>query len=166
MSDGTVEGASRPGIAESGTAPRSRSTPERRGRWAEDPLFTYLGLEIEADAGGYSRIALRPGDRTRGGVGGSVHGGILATMVDIACMLSVASAIGPDQAMSGTAELNISYLRPALGPRVVAEGRILKKGRSLAVVDVDCSDGNGRLFAKGRVQYALRPARTADADQR
>jgi acyl-CoA thioesterase len=128
-------------------------------RFAANPFHRYLGLEIEEQRDGYSRLVLTPSERTLGGVGGSVHGGILATLVDIAAINAVASATGPDEQMNGTAELNISYLRPALGSIVVAEGRLLKKGRTLAVVDCDISDGKGRLFAKGRVQYALK-ART------
>jgi len=125
-------------------------------RWRAEPFHAYLGLEIEAQSHGYSRIVMQTSERTLGGVGGSVHGGILASLVDIACIGAVRSTIGPDEAMAGTAELNISYLRPALGAVVVTEGRVLKKGRSLAVIDVDCSDGKGRLFAKGRVVYAIR----------
>jgi acyl-CoA thioesterase len=132
------------------------ASAEWLARWRGEPMHDFLGLELEAQRDGYCRIVLPIGSRTRGGVGGSVHGGILATLVDIVTIGAVASAIGPNDLMNGTAELNISYLRPALGARVVAEGRVLKKGRSLAVVDAECSDGAGRLFAKGRVQYALR----------
>lgn len=134
----------------------SRLTPERRQRWREQPFHTFMDLDIEEQHGGYARIVMKTSERTKGGVGESVHGGILATLVDIACINAVASALGPGDVMNGTAELNISYLRPALGPVVVAEGRVLKKGRTLAAIDVDVSDGKGRLFAKGRVQYALR----------
>ena len=54
-------------------------------------------------------------------------------------------------------------VRDLSGALVVTEGWVLKKGRSLVVVDVDISDGSGRLFCKGRVQYALRqrPAQPA-----
>ena len=57
-----------------------------------------------------------------------------------------------------------ALLRPILGDDVLtrhlgdAEARILKKGRTLIVLDVDVTDGDGRLVAKGRVSYALRPA--------
>ena len=137
------------------TKPR-RLSPESRARWREQPIHRYLDLELDEQAGGYCRISMRTSERTLGGVGGSVHGGVLATLVDIASINAIGSLIGPDETMAGTAELNISYLRPALSPVVVTEGRVLKKGRSLVFVDVDCSDGQGTLFAKGRVVYALR----------
>jgi uncharacterized protein (TIGR00369 family) len=95
-------------------------------------------------------------EKVRGGVGGSVHGGVLSSLVDIATILAVSTLVQPHEQMAGTAELNISYLRPALGAAVYAAARVLKKGRSLAVCDVDLTDLDGRLLAKGRVAYALR----------
>ena len=129
---------------------------EERRLWEELPFNRYLGMKLEEAADGYCRISIRPTGSTPRGVGGSVHGGILASLVDIAALAAVRSAAGPNDIMAGTAELNISYLRPASSELVVTEGRLLKKGRSLAVIDVDISDGQGRLFCKGRVQYALR----------
>ncbi len=152
------------------TTPPSHSTAahagqamseEWRRRWREQPFHAFMDLDIEAQPAGQSRITMKTSNRTLGGVGGSVHGGIVATLIDIACIQAVASLVGPDEVMAGTAELNVSYLRPALGDVVVTEGRVLKKGRSLAVVDVDCSDGKGRLFAKGRAQYAIRQRQPA-----
>jgi len=156
MTEPKVADTGQPGDKrDAGAAGRSLS-PERRQRFREQPFHQFMDLDIEDQRQGYARIVMKTSERTKGGVGESVHGGMLATLVDIACINAVASAIGPDDVMNGTAELNISYLRPALGPVVVAEGRVLKKGRTLAVVDVDVSDGKGRLFAKGRVQYSLR----------
>ncbi len=140
-------------------------TEEWRRRWREQPFHAYMDLDIEPQPAGQSRITMKTSSRTLGGVGGSVHGGIVATLIDIACIQAVASLVGPDEMMAGTAELNVSYLRPALGDIVVTEGRVLKKGRSLAVVDVDCSDGKGRLFAKGRTQYAIRQRQPDRSDR-
>jgi uncharacterized protein (TIGR00369 family) len=82
---------------------------------------------------------------------------VLSALVDIVTLSAVSSVARPDEQMAGTAELNVSYLRPALGDAVIAEARVLKKGRTLAVVDVDITGTDGRLVAKGRVSYALRP---------
>jgi|GEM_PF-134444 len=128
-----------------------------REQWNANPFHRYLGITLEEQHDGYGRLLLRVGSETPRGVAGSVHGGVIATLIDLACLAAVASvADHARERLAGTAELNVSYLRPAFGPLVVAEGRLLKKGRQLAVVDVDISDGRGRLFAKGRCQYALR----------
>ena len=53
-------------------------------------------------------------------------------------------------------DLGITYLRPALGPRITAEARVLRKGRQVAVSEVEIKDAEGRLCAKGRTLYAIR----------
>ncbi|MEX1102848.1 MAG: PaaI family thioesterase, partial [Dehalococcoidia bacterium] len=67
---------------------------------------------------------------------------------------------GPTDRPSGTADLNITYLRPALGERITAEATVLRKGRQLAVAEVEVFAGDGRLCAKGRAIYSLRQAPT------
>ncbi|HMO96514.1 MAG TPA: PaaI family thioesterase, partial [Tepidiformaceae bacterium] len=111
---------------------------------------------LEEARNGYARIALATNPVTLSGVGGSVHGGVLAAMVDIAMLQALIASLEPDDIPNGTADLNITYLRPALGQRIVAEATILRKGRSLAVSEVSISDSEGRLCAKGRTIYALR----------
>ncbi len=93
---------------------------------------------------------------TLSGIGGSVHGGLLAAMVDIAMLEAMFPMFGPGDQPSGTADLNITYLRPSLGSRVVAEATVLRKGRQLAVTEVSILDGEGRLCARGRTIYAIR----------
>ncbi len=94
-----------------------------------------------------------------GGVAGGVHGGVIAALVDIGVVAAVLSACKQGDQMRGTAELNVSYLRPAIGEALVATTSILKKGGSLAVGDVDVHNDQGTLVAKGRATYALGRAR-------
>jgi uncharacterized protein (TIGR00369 family) len=110
----------------------------------------------------YARVRLPNDPRLGGGVAGSVHGGVLAALADIATLAAMTTVFTPDERAAGTAELSISYLRPALGAHVAAEARVLKKGRTLAVIDVDLKDADDRLVAKARVSYALRPAGLAE----
>jgi acyl-coenzyme A thioesterase 13 len=50
-----------------------------------------------------------------------------------------------------TTDLAISYLRPGLPPRVIAEARTLKVGRTLGFVQVDILGEDGALVASGRM---------------
>ena len=94
---------------------------------------------------------------TATGIGGGVHGGVLAAMVDMVMLEAIVPMIGPDERAAGTADLNITYMRPALGARIYATATVIKKGRSLAVVEVEITDEQARLCSKGRVLYAIRP---------
>jgi len=125
-------------------------------RFANNELHRQLGLTLEEARKGYARIALSTNAVTLSGVGGSVHGGVLAAMVDIAMLQALIASLEPSDIPNGTADLNITYLRPSLGSRVVAEATMLRKGRSLAVSEVSILDGEGRLCAKGRTIYALK----------
>lgn len=133
---------------------------------AANPFHELLGVELEERAPGYARVRLPVRAQLGGGVAGSLHGGVLSALVDIATLGALQGLFRPDERAAGTAELSISYLRPALGEYVAAEARVLKKGRTLAVIDVDITDPEGRLVAKGRVSYALRPAALLAPDER
>ena len=125
--------------------------------FADNPFHKYLGLTLDEARPGFARICLHTSDRTPGGISNSVHGGVLAAMVDIAMLQALFPMFGPTDQPAGTADLNITYLRPALTAKVFADATVLKKGRQQAVVEVSIFDDQGRLCAKGRVIYAIRP---------
>ncbi len=128
----------------------------RRERFDSLPLHRTLGLKLDDAGPGFAKVSLATSAVTLGGIGGSVHGGLLAAMVDVAILEAVLASLEPDDQPGGTADLNITYLRPALGARVLAEARILRKGRTLTVAEVAITDEEGRLCAKGRAIYVLR----------
>lgn len=57
---------------------------------------------------------------------------------------------------AGTAELSITYLRQTHGVHIYAEANVIKRGRQLSLVEVDITDDDGRLCARGRTLYAFR----------
>ena len=91
-----------------------------------------------------------------GGIGGSVHGGLLALLVDAAMLEAMFPMFEPADQPAGTADLNITYMRPALGQTVFAEATVLRKGKTLAVTEVEILDSQRRLCAKGRTIYVIR----------
>ena len=122
----------------------------------EFPLHKTLGLTLEELRPGFARIALATSRLTLGGVGGSVHGGLLAAMVDIVMLEALAKMFVAGEQPQGTADLNITYLRPALGAKVFAEAQVVRKGKSLAMTEVSILDQEGRLCAKGRTLYSIK----------
>src|SRR6478736_954407 len=51
--------------------------------------------------------------------------------------------------------LSVDFLAAAQGQQVIAEARVLRRGRNLCFCDVDVTDAGGRLVAKGIVTYKL-----------
>lgn len=120
------------------------------------PLHKALGLTLEEVRAGSARICLTTSTVTLTGVGGSVHGGLLAAMVDIAMLEALIPLLRKGEKPAGTVDLNITYLRPTLGERVYADATVLRRGRTTVVTEVSITDGAGKLCAKGRTIYALR----------
>jgi uncharacterized protein (TIGR00369 family) len=128
----------------------------QRPPFEDDPFHRFLGLTLEEARPGFARIRLKFGETTPRGIGGSVHGGVLAAMVDIAMLRAIMVDLKPDEQPAGTADLNLTYMRPAMGPHVDAEATVLRRGRQLSVIEVTIFDAERRLCAKGRVLYAFR----------
>lgn len=89
--------------------------------------------------------------------GNTVSGPTLMGLADSAAWLAVLARIGA-VALAVTTSLHIDFLRRPPPADVLAEGRLLKLGRRLAVVDVGLGspevDG---LVAKAQVTYSIPP---------
>ena len=120
-------------------------------------LHQMLGITLVEQRPGFGKICLTLTDKTPTGIGGSVHGGILAAMVDIAMLVAVFAELSADDKPAGTADLSISYLRQAHGDHIYAEATLVKKGRQLSMIEVSIIDDESRLCARGRTLYAFRP---------
>jgi len=124
--------------------------------WQGVPFVGQLGCRVERFAAGdvalrlpYSDLLLRPG--------GTICGPALMALADVTLYGVVLSMIGP-VALAVTTSLNVHFLsRPA--PRdVLAEGRLLKLGRRLAVGEVTMrTDGEERPICHVTGTYALPP---------
>lgn len=67
---------------------------------------------------------------------GFFHGGVIGALADTACGYAAISIVNDGDAAL-TAEYKINLLAPADGERLIAEGRIIKPGRTLIVCQGD-----------------------------
>ena len=90
--------------------------------------------------------------------GGTVSGPSMFALADVAVYLAVLAMIGP-QALAVTTNCSIDFMRkPAAGVDLIAECRLLKLGRVLAVGDVLIhSDGNDAPVARASLTYSIPP---------
>jgi len=79
------------------------------------------------------------------------HGGVIASLIDLAGHAAVAVKIGR---MAPTIDLRIDYMRPADGDALFAHAKLLKAGRTVARVDIDVRDTNDRTVALGRGTFS------------
>ncbi len=92
--------------------------------------------------------------------GGTVSGPAMFGLADVAMYLAILSRIGP-VALAVTTNCAIDFLRkPAAGVDLLAEARVLKLGRRLAVGDVLIfSQGQPEPVARASLTYSIPQAR-------
>lgn len=81
---------------------------------------------------------------------GTVHGGWAATIMDSALAASVHTTCGKGEA-STTVEFKVNLLRPIVPEtgEVVCEGRVVHRGRNLAVSEATLRGPDGKVLAFG-----------------
>ncbi|HWO94158.1 MAG TPA: PaaI family thioesterase, partial [Dehalococcoidia bacterium] len=98
-------------------------------------------------------------DQLRNGPRASLHGGVLAAVVDAAIASALATLLPEDTeagALTATLDLNITYISAVREGELRAEGRILRRGRSIAFGQTDIFDATGELVSTGRATYRIR----------
>ena len=104
-------------------------------------------------------LRLKVGDRHLR-PGGTVSGPSMFALADVAVYLAVLAMIGP-QALAVTTGGSIDFIRkPAAGVDLIAECRLLKLGRVLAVGDVLIRPkGHDEPVARASLTYSIPPKR-------
>ena len=77
---------------------------------------------------------------------GTLHGGVICDLVDAAMGTSHASLLDDGETFT-TLELKINYLKPVWSGHLVAEGKVIKAGRTIGLVEGRVTDESGSLVA-------------------
>ena len=85
------------------------------------------------------------------------HGGVLATLVDTAAGIAVALCKGPDQIVPAvTISLSMQFVGQAkLGDVLVATGRHIAGGRTIAHATAEITTQEGKLVARGDATFRI-----------
>lgn len=87
--------------------------------------------------------------------GGYISGPTQMQMADTAAYAVIFTKLGITP-MAVTTHLSIDFLRPCIGDAAHATGRLVKIGRTNAVIDVEITaQPSGKLASKASVTYAL-----------
>jgi uncharacterized protein (TIGR00369 family) len=86
-----------------------------------------------------------------------IHGGVIAALIDKAGTAAAWSYSDiPETARGATVSLTVNYLKGAASCDLTAQARVVRRGGTLTVVDVEVKDADGDLVAKGPVTYKLK----------
>ena len=116
--------------------------------FARQGVLALIAAELDAIEPGLCRVRL-PITPNVSQHHGHVHGGVLGMIGDVAGGYAAMSLFEPGREIV-TVEYKINFLAPARGDRLVAEGRVVRAGRTVTVTTCEVrsfGDGGERLCA-------------------
>jgi uncharacterized protein (TIGR00369 family) len=124
----------------------------------EFPQIHMGGRLFSVEAVGYGKARMRMAYHERNvRPGGTLSGPSMFTLADLAFFVAVLGAIGP-VGLAVTTNLNINFLRKPATRDMIAECRMLKIGKRLAVGEVTLfSDGQEEPVAHATGTYSIPP---------
>ena len=136
-----------------------------RERARRNRFWQHLGVEVDDAREGWVRLRLPVRDELRNAPGAPVHGGVYASLVDAAvgCALGTLHQESEGGVGQTTLDLNVTFLAAARGDTLLAEGRILRRGRTVAFGEARITDPAGTLAAVGRATYLILSSRPPGA---
>lgn len=117
-----------------------------RAKANDVPVAHLIGFEAKEIAAGRAMVTLAAGPQHANPMG-TLHGGILCDIADAAMGMAFASTLAPEESFT-TVELKINFFRPVWEARLKAEGKVVRRGRSLGYVECEITDERGQLIAK------------------
>ena len=95
------------------------------------------------------KMPMRP-EFERGAGTGQWHGGAIASLIDVAGDYALVMKVGGGVP---TVNFRTDYLRPLMNTDMIATATVRRAGRTIAVVDIDITNDEGKLCAVGRGTY-------------
>ena len=114
------------------------------------PLHWMLGIEFDRPVRGTRTAQARmPISPEAFGFTKNLHGGAIATLVDLACALAATAATDFDPANESlvTADMHIRYVGRPRGAQVLANAEVLRAGSQLIVIECRVVDDEDHLVA-------------------
>lgn len=126
----------------------------RDGTLPPDPLMEAMGIEVAEVQRGRVVMEAVP-QRHHLNLGGIVHGGFLATILDAATGFALHSTL-PAQATAPHIAVAYQFLRAGLpGVRMRCEASVLRTGTRIGHVRAELADENGRQLATAETTHAV-----------
>jgi len=117
------------------------------------PIAELLGFNIKSVQSGYSEVEMEMSG-THANTMGTLHGGIYCALADTAMGVAFATMIGEGETLT-TLELKINYLKPVWNGKILAKGKVVKKGRMTGLVECDVLDENAQLVARASSTFMV-----------
>ena len=121
----------------------------KRGEVPVTNITRWMNFSLETVERGHVVFGMMPHEELYNLIG-SVHGGIITTLMDNALGCSVQSIL-PAGRVATTMDLHTRFHRPvtAATGKVLADARVVHSGRRTATAEAHLVDANGSVYATG-----------------
>jgi uncharacterized protein (TIGR00369 family) len=110
------------------------------------PITALLGMSLRSAEEGLAVIEYEAAERHANTMG-TLHGGVLCTMADTAMGVAFYTALEENESLT-TLELKINYLKPVWRGKLTASARVVKRGKTVGLMECDITDEEGQLVAR------------------
>jgi len=128
----------------------------RRNAFAGVPFTRLIGMHREFSEGGRARFVIDARPELENVIG-AMHGGIVATLLDVA-MASAAVSKVDFEMTAVTLSMNSTFIRPGQG-RLTADGLVLAVDDAVASCEASVTDEGGHLVARAIGSFRYLPHR-------
>ena len=119
------------------------------------PYFSLISMKIKELEWGTSVLEVELEEKHLQPFG-YVHGGAIASVMDAATFWAVFPHVKEGMGLT-TVEIKVNFLAPVKEGKLVAKGRCIKIGKTLALGDATIYDGNGNLLGHGTATMMIVP---------
>jgi uncharacterized protein (TIGR00369 family) len=134
--------------------------PHRKDRFADfapgsQEFFPgVVGIKLEEVRTDYARMRM-PFRSNLKQPAGVVHGGAIATLIDTVVVPAIGSGYDEPHRYL-TVDMQLQYIGALLDEDAIAEGWIVRRGRSIVFCRAEVFTGSGALVATGTLTYMVR----------
>lgn len=118
-----------------------------------NPYWNLIGLKEVELKEGISRIEL-PVKEKLFQRRGTVHGGVIASMIDASIGAAIRSLLSENQS-AVTVEMKLNYIRPGVGRLLIGKGKVTNFGKKLAIGEAKILNDDDKLIASGMATFMI-----------
>ncbi|HUT53180.1 MAG TPA: PaaI family thioesterase [bacterium] len=117
------------------------------------PYYRHVNMRVMEfnDTGSVMDMEVLPQHKN---IWGTVHGGVIAGLIDSSCGTAIAPVLAPDETVV-TLDLKVQFLRPVREGRLTARGRVVHRSRRFVHTESEIFDADNNLSARGNAIHAV-----------
>jgi len=117
------------------------------------PFVKMMGMKLISCSGGASVMRCRVRQALKNS-GGTLHGGVLGTLVDMSVATALRSALPLTSRMT-TVEYKVNLLKPVSEGTITAHGSVIRLGKTIAVGSTEIRNAAGDPVAFGSATFYI-----------